>query len=705
MNDAPHSTRRTGFVGAGYIADWHAKCLASVAGVRLAAVCDTALGRAQALAQRYGANAYASLDEMLASEQLDAVHILLPPGLHFSAARTAIEVGVSVLLEKPMCDSAQSCDELAALAAERGVRVCVGHNFLFAPPYEQLRRDVRAGLLGPIDEIRIIWNRFLPQSVYGPFDTWMLRAPANIALEIGAHAMAFVHDLAGEPDSCAVRASDAIELPTGVPFYRRWQIDALKGRTAIDVRMRFIPAYAEFSLHVRGALAAATADIERNTYTLHRHLPKDMDFENYGMVTGEARGLVRQARQTLKKYIYSKLHLEKRGTPYGESIARAMDAFYAAGEPDERIAAVTGARVIRACERIGQLAGLPAVQTRAAAEAPAQRPARVLVLGGTGFIGRELVRQLLDAGESVRLLVRSAASLPASVRDHVDVQRGDTGNRASLLRAMQGVECVVHLARANVKTWADYRTYEIEATRTVAECALEAGVRRFVYTGTIDSYYAGASAGVITEQAPLDPCIASRNLYARAKAASEEILEGLHRERQLPLVIVRPAIVIGRGGSPFHWGIGMWWSDAVCQLWGKGTNKLPLVLVEDVARALIAALQTPGIEGRSFNLSGDPLLTAHEYLDELDRVGHMRIDRRATPIARFYMKDMFKWMVKVAVRFPERRMPSYRDWESRTQQARFDCTAAKTVLGWKPVADRAEFIRKGIDEALADYLK
>jgi len=71
----------------------------------------------------------------------------------------------------------------------------------------------------------------------------------------------------------------------------------------------------------------------------------------------------------------------------------------------------------------------------------------------------------------------------------------------------------------------------------------------------------------------------------------------MHREHGLPLVIVRPGIVIGRGGSPFHWGVGMWWNDAVCQIWGAGTNKLALVLVEDVAAGLIAAMETPGLTG------------------------------------------------------------------------------------------------------------
>jgi len=707
MNDVSVSSCRVGLVGAGYIADWHVKCLATVADVAVVAVCDTAFARAEALASRCGARAYAALELMLAAEKLDAVHILLPPHLHYAAAKACMEAGVAVFLEKPMCATAAECEELAALAAAHGVRLGVSHNFLFSTPWLRLRADMEAGKLGSIDEIRIVWNRFLPQSVYGSFDTWMLRDSRNIALEIGAHAMAFAFDLVGEPELLNVRASDPLTLPTGVDFYRRWQVDAIKNRTAIDVRMCFTPAFSEFHVHVRGALAAATVDCERNTYTLHRHLPQDMDFENCSMVTEQAKQQVWQARQTLKNYIFSKLHLEQRGTPYAESIGRAMDAFYASlgstARPDRRIAAAMGAGVIGFCERMGELANLPAAPQLA--PAPPPRPAQILVLGGTGFIGKELVQQLIAEGRSVRLMVRNASSLPDEVRNAVDVVRGDLGDRASLLQAMQGVETVVHLARPMVKTWAEYQQYEIEAARVVGECALEAGIQRLVYTGTIDSYYAGKSSDVITEQTPLDPHIERRNLYARAKAASEQLLSAMQRERGLPLVIVRPGIVIGSGGSPFHWGIGMWWSNAVCQIWGEGRNPLPLVLVEDVAQGLMAAMETPGIEGRSFNLAGDVRLTAHEYLDALDRAGKMRVDRRSTPIVHFYLLDMLKWMVKMAVRFPDRRMPSYSDWESRTQKAFFDCTAAQQVLGWQPESDRAVFIQKGIVAPVEEYLQ
>ena len=705
------AVRRVGLVGAGYIADWHAQGLRSVEDVELVAVCDRVTARAQALAGKFGvAHVNGSLEEMLAAERLDAVHVLAPPDQHFEAARTALEAGVNVFLEKPMCDNAADCEALVRLAAERGLRLGVGHNFLFAEPYEQLRRDVRGGVLGRIDDVRITWLRALPQALHGPFDACMLRDPRNVLIETGPHLVAPMLDLVGEPEEMEVRASNAIELPTGRKFYRRWQANALQGRTAVELRFSFVPAFGEFTIHVRGSLAAATVDFERNTYTLEEHRPCDPDFDSYEMNVSQAKSLKRQARRNLWRYALSKMHLCARGNPYGASIARAMDAFYDPLILDERVDGRTGAKVIGICEELGELAHLPAeeiVAWTAPAVAQATEAARILVLGGTGFIGRELVRQLIAAGHTVRLLVRSVAGVPEALRNSgkLDCRIGDLANGQDLLQAMERVECVFHLARANVKSWADYQALEIEATRRVGECALEAGVKRLIYTGTIDSYYAGGKTGTITEATPLDPKIKRRNLYAQAKAASEEILMQMHREKGLPVVIVRPGVVIGHGGSPFHWGVGMWWNESVCQMWGAGKNKLALVLVDDVVAGLIAAMEKPRIEGRSFNLVGEPCLNAEEYLDELDRAGGIKIQRQATPILRFYLIDLAKWVVKVAVGHKDRQFPSYRDWEGRTQGAVFDCTAARTTLGWEPVRSRDELVRRGIRDPLKEYMQ
>jgi nucleoside-diphosphate-sugar epimerase len=176
----------------------------------------------------------------------------------------------------------------------------------------------------------------------------------------------------------------------------------------------------------------------------------------------------------------------------------------------------------------------------------------------------------------------------------------------------------------------------------------------------------------------------------------------MHRERKLPVVVARPGIVIGRGGSPFHWGVGMWHHGAICRLWGDGNNPLPLVLVEDVAAGLVRLLDAPSVEGESFNFVADPCLSAREYMTELERAAGVKLDVQPTAIGKFYLTDMIKWMIKLLIRHPERRRPSYRDWESRTQRAVFDCSKAKRVLNWQPTSDRNEVVRRGIVEPVVE---
>jgi predicted dehydrogenase/nucleoside-diphosphate-sugar epimerase len=704
--------RRVALLGTGYVADWHAKALASVSNVDLVAVCDQSLDRARSFAERFSVpEVYRSIDDMLAAEALDSVHVLLPPDRHFMAAKAILSAGVNVLVEKPMCTRPQDCEALVSLARTRNLSVGVGHNFLFAECYERLRRDVSSGVLGRTDHVTITWHRELPQITHGPFDIWMLRDPRNIMLEIGSHCVALMLDLVGQPDEIEVRASNYIDLASGRRFYRRWQVNAFIGRTAVELRFSFVPGFEEFKIDMRGSLASATLDVDRNTYTLLRHRALSEDLDRYAIVAARARNLWKQARHTLSDYVLAKLRLRARGNPYGTSIARLMDAFYGpgGGSLDQRICGQAGVDVIRVCEKIGLAARIEKGAARpepAAIEYFMQSAPRILVLGATGFIGQELVRELAKSGRGVRLLVRNPDKLPTDLRlTNVECQRGDLTLDEDVRRAMIGIDSVFHIARASDKSSSDYQRLEIGVTASVAKIALAAGVKRFIYTGTIDSYYAGARSGTITEDTPLDSRIAHRNLYARAKAASEEILLRMHREQGLPLVIVRPGIVIGRGGSPFHWGVGMWWYNSICQVWGAGRNMLPLVLVQDVARGLLAASAAPGVDGESFNLVGDPCLSAQDYLDELDRCSGIRIQRHATAIWKFYATDLLKWCVKVLVRHRERRLPSYRDWESRRQCAIFDCSRAKHRLNWEPTSDRASLVRLGIAEPLLEAMR
>jgi predicted dehydrogenase len=104
---------------------------------------------------------FADWNAMLASGEVDAVHILLPPELHDRAIRDSLHHGVHVLVEKPMTVGSEQLDELLPLADERGLKLGVSHNFSFDPSYEKLRADLRCGILGRPDVITITWNREL----------------------------------------------------------------------------------------------------------------------------------------------------------------------------------------------------------------------------------------------------------------------------------------------------------------------------------------------------------------------------------------------------------------------------------------------------------------------------------------------------------------------------------------------------------------
>ena len=148
----------------------------------------------------------------------------------------------------------------------------------------------------------------------------------------------------------------------------------------------------------------------------------------------------------------------------------------------------------------------------------------------------------------------------------------------------------------------------------------------------------------------------------------------------------------------------MWSWNSVCQLWGSGQNPLPFVLVTDVAKALISALTTPGIEGESFNLVTETDLSALDYLTALEDYLGISFQKFPTSLWRFYATDLAKWIIKQLVRYPDQRKPSYRDWKTRTQQAHYDCTKARRILHWNPVCDRNEIIRLGIQLPATEFL-
>src|SRR4029077_11020963 len=94
---------RAAIVGTGYIADFHARAIRAAKNVELVSICDQNVKIAQSFADTWGVpRVFGSIEAMLESEQLDAVHILVPPDLHFNLSKLALQSGAHVFVEKPM---------------------------------------------------------------------------------------------------------------------------------------------------------------------------------------------------------------------------------------------------------------------------------------------------------------------------------------------------------------------------------------------------------------------------------------------------------------------------------------------------------------------------------------------------------------------------------------------------------------------------
>lgn len=707
---AHHTANQTSvaILGAGYIADYHVKALRRVSGVEVRAICDLNQSLAQQFADRHGIPAvYGDLGQMLQTESLDVVHVLTPPHIHYPTAKQILDAGVDALIEKPLCHTVSACQSLRQQAQEQGRTIGVSHNFLYFPAYEKLAAAVQSGELGQLDQVDIIWNKPLGVVRGGPFGLWMLQSPTNILFEVCPHSFSHALHLVGEPETLNVDVYDKVELPRGLEFYRRWDIQARRGNVAMRIRFSFIDGYPEHYIVVRGTHGSAIVDFERNLYQFKAHTPYMLDLDRFANTWKPAKQEVTQGMQTLGDVVLSKMKLSQQTAPFAESIARTIAGFYAqrGGVMDERIDSAIGEGTVRFAERIAQAANLP-IPTPKTPEVPNDLPkSTVLVLGGTGFIGQALVKRLRRDGYGVRLLSRSPRSCPPELlKLGVEVVAGDFTKPETIDAAMEDIEYVFHLARGNGKTWEDYQKTDVEPTQALAELCIKYKVKRLVYTSSVAIYNASSQKQIITEDTPADPGMMRVAPYSRSKVENEQQLLKLHQEQGLPVVITRPGVVLGVGGNPYHWGVAAWNYTSVCNLWGKGQNPLPIVLVDDVADALVKAMTQPGIDGRSYNLASQPCISANDYIDEIEKQAKVKIRRVPLSARRMYTMSLLKWGLKKVGRDRHAAFPSYADCAGRSLASRFDCSKAEHELGWQPVKDRSMLIAEGIHQPVKAWL-
>ncbi|NRB42722.1 MAG: SDR family NAD(P)-dependent oxidoreductase [Pseudomonadales bacterium] len=217
---------------------------------------------------------------------------------------------------------------------------------------------------------------------------------------------------------------------------------------------------------------------------------------------------------------------------------------------------------------------------------------KVLVTGGTGFVGSHTAKALKEAGHHVRLLVRSkdkAKSVFNKLGIEIDdIIVGDITDKAAVAKAVAGCDAVIHSA-AMVSTAAKdaQRVYEtnVGGTKNVMDCSLDAGIKKIIYVSSVSALF-NVGDEVMNENSPV--CVA-HNPYGRSKVECENLVREL-QEKGAPIVITYPAGVVGShdpGLSEPHYGLKMF----VGLFTFTSSTGMQFVNVRDIANAHVAIIE------------------------------------------------------------------------------------------------------------------
>jgi len=329
----------------------------------------------------------------------------------------------------------------------------------------------------------------------------------------------------------------------------------------------------------------------------------------------------------------------------------------------------------------------------------------MLVTGATGFIGRRVVRHLLDLGfRNLRCFIRPSSDLarlqPLSglCRDgaRIEIMKGNLLRPEDADAATQDAVVIFHLAAGRgEKSFPDAFANSVVTTRNLLEASLQHGcLKRFVNVSSFSVYTNRKNPRhrLLDESCPVEDHPELRGeAYCFAKVKQEDIVTQYGDGFAVPYVIVRPGHVYGPGNEPITGRVGIGTFGLFLHL--GGSNTIPLTYVDNCAEAIALAGLKKGIDGEVFNVVDDDLPSSRQFLRQYKReVGRFRS---------IYVPHIISYaLCSLWERYSEwsqgQLPPAFnrRRWHANWKKTYYSNARLKSRVGWAPTVSTAEGLRR-----------
>lgn len=556
---------------------------------------DKNIARAQNLAQRFGVP-HLTDDYTSLPDKIDAAIIALPHTLHAPVSIDFLNRGIHVLVEKPMALKAADCDGMVKASRDANRVLAVGLVRRFLHSYQLAKRLISDGFLGRIESFDVRDGSVYNWPVASDF-FFKKEAGGGVLADTGAHVLDTVLWWLGDYESF------------------EYFDDAMGGVEAdceIHLRMKSgIEGIIELS---RTRNLRNTAIIQGDKATLEVQMLgsqisiqlKEANVKVIGS-TIENQGTESESSQSVKDIMKAQLE------DWVDAIHHQREPYISGEEAAKSVVLIESCYQKRQPLKMSWLLSTPPKLK----EGIDLRGKRVLITGGTGFIGGRLVERLVtECGAEVHVLVRNFSRGARIARFPIKMVQGDITDLEVVKKAMAGCEIVFHCAYGNTGSRAQQKAVNIRGTENVLKAALEHNVKRVVHISTI-SVYGQTKDGSLDESAPRKH---SREFYANSKLKAEKLAFHYFQKHGLPVSIIQPTVVYGPSAP-------VWTIVPVNQLRSGrivlidgGNGLCNAVYIDDVVQAILLAATRESAVGEAFLISAENPVSWQDFYGAYEKM-------------------------------------------------------------------------------------